>query len=141
MYTALFQFKDIDGETYNAGDTYPHECLTKKRIRHLSTGDNRTGAPVIAVVEPTLDQLLHFAAEKGIDIPPHLTTVDEIKAFVDEAIASVVEPHTNPLPEGFHDFNKAQLEEYAAAIGVDIGGAKNNDERRAILQEMSDGTP
>ena len=131
MYTALMQFKDIDGEIYDAGDTYPREDLTQKRIQQLSTSDNRTGAPVIAMAESTLDQLRQFAAEKGIEIPASLLTADEVKAFLDEAVDYNI-PDIEVM-----DIN--QLRQFAAEKGIEIPSAvKNpNTARRRIIEAMA----
>ena len=99
---ALIDFKDIDGEIYNAGDTYPRECLTEKRIRQLSTGDNRTGAPVIAVTDfdvamemcgnvpdieaMDIEQLRQFADEKGIELASNITSPDTARRRILEAL-------------------------------------------------------
>lgn len=88
MHTALTKFQDIDGEIYNAGDTYPRECLTEKRIRQLCTSDNRTGAPVIVATDPDteMERLRQFAAEKGIEIPSNITSPDTARRRILEAM-------------------------------------------------------
>jgi len=95
MHTALINFQDIDGTTYKAGDTYPRECLTEKRIRQLSTGDNRTGKPVI---EPPngnhlpdldhmgIDELRQFAHEHNIMLPDTITNPDTARRRIAEAL-------------------------------------------------------
>jgi hypothetical protein len=90
-YVAEIRFQDIDGEIYEIGDVYPRECLTEKRIRQLSTADNRTGKPVIAMSDDDLrndelpdfdamsdDDLRAFAAENGIEIAPQVTKRETI---------------------------------------------------------------
>ena len=103
MYKALVQFQDTDGEIYNVGDIYPREDLTEKRIRQLSTDDNRTGKPVIAMSDDdpgngengnlpdfttmSDDELRAFAAENGIEIAPQITRRETIIERITQGMA------------------------------------------------------
>jgi len=97
MYTVLAQFKDIDGEVYNVGDTYPRKCLTDKRIWQLSTSNNKEGRPFIAAGDASMteddlpdfasmteDDLLAYAADNGIAISSQVTKKDTMIRHIHE---------------------------------------------------------
>lgn len=50
MYTVISLFKDEDGKTYEAGDTYSVE-LSEERERVLTTSENKYGHPFIRLLK------------------------------------------------------------------------------------------
>lgn len=71
MYKALIAFTDLaDGKyRYKAGDTYPRAGYTptEKRIKELSTTENKLGEPVIEYIE----------SEKPVEIPAEIPETDD----------------------------------------------------------------
>lgn len=55
MYKAIVRFKDTDGKIYEIGDTYEGKA---KRIKQLSTDDNKVGYPVIEKVEEQTENIV-----------------------------------------------------------------------------------
>lgn len=46
-YKVISIFKDTDGTVYKPGDVYPKDKATEKRIKQLSTKDNKYKKPFI----------------------------------------------------------------------------------------------
>jgi len=149
MYKALIQFRDLDGEIYNEGNSYPRGEVTDERIGQLLTANNGTKAPVIIAEEPppppnpaemSIDELYQFAVRQGVEIPPDITAEcqalrDKLAVFVGGLLGEEAGHSENfpVLPDGFDGFTRHQLEEYATAIGVDLTSARNNSERQSAI--------
>lgn len=60
MYKAIKGFRDLqdDNHLYQAGDVFPRDGMkiSAKRIKELSTSDNRRGEPMIVEVEDVVTE-------------------------------------------------------------------------------------